>query len=225
MPLYEVTVRGSLYGQSTVNVFSYAVPDVLLATPTAAELLALLGFVPIGDPAELPTDTLFAAWRALVSVDVNFLSAEARELYSLTDFFEVAYSPAEVGGQANSAFSPFVAFGLFSNRVRTDIRRGFKRLAGVTEAQVDAGGVLASGAETDLALVATRMSAMLAGAAADYFPAVISREKITDEVTGKVTYQLYDDPAVQYDHTAVGVTYAGYENVRSQTSRQYGRGV
>lgn len=225
MALYEVTVRGSLYGQSVINVFSYSVTTGVIVTPSASELLNLMGFVPVGDPAELPAGTLFAAWRALVSVDVNFLSVEARELYSLTDFFEVAYSPAEVGGQANSAFSPFVAFGVFSNRVRTDIRRGFKRFAGVTEAQVDAGGDLEAGAVTALALVASKMSLVLSGATADYSPSVISREKVIDPVTGKVTYQLYADPVEQFEHTARGVTYAGYDTVRSQTSRQYGRGV
>jgi len=119
---------------------------------------------------------------------------------------------------------PFVAYGLKSTRTRTDIRRGTKRLAGVLEADVQAGGELTSGAKTLVANLAEKMGEILVGATANYSPAVISRERVVDEETGKVTYRLYASESVQEENTMFDVSWQGYDFVRSQVSRQYGRG-
>jgi len=227
MALYEVTLRQRYFDQACINTWNYAAEDGLGVTHSALELLTLMGFIPEGDPLALPADTVAALILAQQNAGVEWLSVEARELYSLTDFYEAAYSPALTGGlTSGDAMSPFVAYGLFSNRVRTDIRRGFKRFVGVSEGQVSSGGVLSGGALTWMTSVADAMSETLDGVASSYFPCIVSRlkEAIPDTDPVRYRYVLYPDPAEQDEHIALNVSWASYTQVRSQTSRQYGRG-
>jgi len=225
MSLYEVTLRQRYFDQSVINVFNYVTLAGIGVTPTALELITEMGFIPSGDPLAFDTDTLAGKISALQSVGAEFLSVEARELYSLTDFYEAVYSPALLAtGGAGEASPPFVAYGLFSSRVRTDIRRGFKRFVGVSETWVTHGGVVTGTGVTALADVAEKMSDVLSGVTAAYAPCVISRQKIVDIDTGRISYELYPTESEQEEHTAVGIEWAGYSTVRSQTSRQYGRG-
>jgi len=226
MALYEVTLRQSYYEQLCVNVFSYITLPGIGVTPNALELLTLMGFIPEGDPLAFPNDTLADAIFTIQSSAVNFLTVEARELYSVTDFYEAAYSPPIAGNlDTGDDLSPFVAFGFYTARVRTDIRRGFKRFVGVTEGVVDNGGLISAGLVSNLTDLTDRLSEELTGASAVYSPCVISREKIVDPDTGKVTYQLYETEAEQEEHVANPLVWSYYDTVRSQTSRQYGRGV
>jgi len=227
MPLYEVTLRQSYYDQQCINVWSYYSGPAIGATPSALELLTLMGFIPEGDPLEFPADTIAAALAVIQSDNVQYLSVEAKELYSLTDFYEAAYAPPLTGlNTGGDSMSPFVAYGSYSRRVRTDIRRAFKRFVGVMEADVQAGGTLTSGSITENTTLATAMSDVLAGSTASYSPAVISRlkEAIPDTDPVRYRYVLYPTEAEQEEHTAFNLTFAPYTVVRSQTSRQYGRG-
>jgi len=227
MAFYRVTLRQEYFGQQCINEWSYFSPDTLGATPSSLELLTLMGFIPEGDPLAFPADTIAAALAVVQSDNVQYLSVEARELYSLTDFYEAAYSPPLTGeNTGGDSMSPFVAYGSFSNRVRTDIRRAFKRFVGVMEADVAAGGELTSGSVTENTTLADAMSEILAGATAVYSPAVFSllKEPIPDTDPVRYRYVKYPDPADQDEHTARGISFAPYTVVRSQTSRQYGRG-
>lgn len=226
MALYEVTLRQSYYGQLCVNVFSYITLPGIGVTPNALELLTLMGFIPEGDPLAFPDDTVANAIFSFQSSAVNFLSAEARELYSVTDFYEAAYSPPIIGNlDTGDDMSPLVSFGFYTARVRTDIRRGFKRFVGVTEGIIDNGGLIGSGIVAALTDCAEAMSEELGGVTAAYSPCVISRERIVDPETEHVTYRLYETEAEQEEHVANPLVYTFYDAVRSQTSRQYGRGV
>jgi len=222
--IYEVVLRQRYFEQLCINVWNYTTEAGIGVTPNAFELLDQMGFIAAGDPLEFPADTIAAAISAL-QVGAEFLSAEAREVYSLTDFYEAVYSPA-INSEAASgeAQPPFVAYGLRSSRVRTDIRRGFKRFVGVGETWVTHGGVITGGGITALDAVADAMTAELTGLTATYVPCVLSRDKIVDVETGRVTYELYPTEAEQQDHLAAGIVWAGYSTARSQTSRQYGRG-
>lgn len=225
MALYEVTLRQRYYGQLCINVWNYVTLPGIGVTPNALELLTLMDFIPSGTPLEFPVDTVAETIWGIQDSEVLFLSAEARELYSVTDFYEAAYSPAIPGAQtANEGTTPFVAWGFYTARVRTDIRRGFKRFVGVPEQYVDAGGDVAAAIVADLVDVSAAMSETLVGTTAAYAPCVISREKIVDPEDGKVTYQLYDTLAEQEEHIAFPLVWTHYDQVRSQTSRQYGHG-
>jgi len=227
MALYEVALRQSYFDQQCINVFSYNAPSDLISTPSALELLELMGFIPTGDPLAFPEGTIADALATIQSDNVQYLSVEAKELYSLTDFYEAAYSPPLTGlNTGGDSMSPFVAYGLFSNRVRLDIKRATKRFVGVMEADVAAGGTLSSGSLTEVTALADLMSVQLEGTTAYYQPCVISRlkEPIPDTEPVRYRYVLYPDPADQNEHVASGITFAPYTTVRSQTSRQYGRG-
>jgi len=225
LALYEITLRQRYYDQLCVNVFSYHVPAGVGVTPTALELLTLAGFIASGDPLEFDADTLAYQLWLWQNSGVTFLTAEARELYSVSDFYEAAYSPAIPGNlAATDSAPPFVAYGLYTARVRLDIRRGFKRFVGVSENLIDPGGELGAAVLAGMADLAEAMSAILDGATANYRPCVISREKIVDEETGAVSYQLYPTEAEQEEHIAFPVVWSPYDQVRSQVSRQYGRG-
>lgn len=226
MALYEVTLRQRYNAQQALNVWSYYVAPGLGISPTSLELLTLMGFIP-EEGESAPRDNSIASYlQTLQNTSVEWLTIEARELYSVTDFYEGAYSPAWVGlYPSDSAMSPFNAYGAFSARVRTDIRRGFKRFVGVSEGAVGAFGALVAGQLSTLTTLCERMSEILDGATAVYEPCVISRRKVVDEETGKVTYELYPDPAVQEEHTAHPLVWAPYTTVRTQNSRTVGRGA
>lgn len=225
MGLYEVVLRSQYFGQQCINVFNYVNSPGIGVTPNALELLTEMGFIPTGDPLEFPADSVMALIQSISNTSVEFTSVEARELYSITDFYEAVYSPP-IQGTATSGdpVAPFMAYGLYSSRVRLDIRRAFKRFVGVSEGYVGSGGVLTAGITPVLVDLAAAMSAPLTGLTAEYLPCVISREKIVDPETGKVTYELYESEEEQYDHVAAPLTYTYYTTVRSQVSRQYGRG-
>jgi len=227
MAFYEVTLRQRYFDQLCINVFPYYVAQTVGQSPNALELLTELGFIPTGDPLAFPADTLAAALAVVQSDNVQYLSVEARELYSLTDFYEAAYSPPLTGlNTGGDSASPFVAYGVYSNRVRTDIKRGFKRFVGVMEADMLAGGVLTSGSLGELTDLAEKMSEVVLGTSAAYSPAVFSflKEEVPDSDPVRYRYVKYPDPADQAEHTAFDLTYAPYTVVRSQTSRQYGKG-
>lgn len=227
MAIYEVTLRQRYFDQLCINVWSYVSNVGVGITPSALELIEKMGFIPVGEPLAFPADTIGEKLQIVQSDNVEYLSVEAREVYSLTDFYEGAYSPPLTGlNTGGDSMAPFAAYGLFSNRVRTDIKRATKRFVGVMEADVGAGGVMTSGSITELSALADAMSETLIGTAAQYFPCVIQREKV--EVPGsdpvRYVYRLYEDPAEQAEHIAAGIEFAPYTTVRSQTSRQYGRG-
>lgn len=227
MALYEVTLRQRYFDQLCINVFPYTGDEGLTFTPNALDLLTAMGFIPSGDPLAFPADSIAAQIQDLQNSSVEFLSVEARELYSVTDFYEAVYSPPLLGTDASGTpVSPVMAFGLFSNRVRTDIRRGFKRFVGLGEVSMTTGGVLDSGFVDTLAILGDTMGEVLVGADSNYRPCVISRKKeaIPDTDPVRYRYVLYPTPEEQDEHLAVGVTYAPYSTVRTQVSRQYGRG-
>lgn len=225
MALYEVTLRQRFADQLCINVWNYFVVGGGFVTPSSLELLTLMGFIPSGDPLEFPADTVADAIWGLQDNDVTFLSAEARELYSVTDFYEAAYSPAIPAGRSTgTSEAPFIAYGFFTSRVRTDIRRGFKRFVGVDELLLDPLGVITDPGLALMDTLADAMSETLGGVTASYQPAVISRNKVVDVGTGAVTYELYATEAEQEEHVASPLAWAPYSTVRSQTSRQYNRG-
>lgn len=226
MALYEVVLRTRYVEQLCINVFNYWVTPGIGVTPNALDLLTLMGLIPIGTPLAFPANTIGEQLQLLQSDNLTYLSAEARELYSLTDFYEAVYAPGLAGGATGGdSMPPFVSYGLYSSRVRTDIKRGTKRFAGAMESGSNAGGTVVGTAAATLVDLAAEMSATLTGFSADYVPCVVSREFIPATEDDPAKYQLYADPAEQAEHLAIGVVWTPYEHIRSQVSRQRGRGI
>lgn len=223
--LYQVTLRQTFFGQECLNQWHYNSADVVGAVSGSFGLLSAMGF--IESAGVYPADGLFAALRAVQSDELDYVEVECAALYSPTDFYTLPFNPTPSGARTGAANTPVLSYGFSTNRVRRDVRRGQKRLTGTVEADVDAGGVVASAVLTLLNTVATRMSAVLTYVDEEttftYTPVVLSYEMYT-EPPDKPAYRPYPTLAEQLTHMASGVSWAAKPIVRTQVSRQYGRG-
>lgn len=226
--LYELTVFGRIFEQETVNRFNYVssgVPAAVSGSFALASAFGLirdgLGIIPIGTP--------FRKWYDLVSSAWNGINATVRAAsdYDVEDFYEVPFVPPVAGSVAGECLSPTMAFGFRTNRVRLDIDRGTKRLAGVPESFTGTGGSLDVAIGSGFQAAAAAFGAILTyddeGTPITFSPCVVSKESYAPS-PGRTAYRYYPTLAEQMDHVAVGITWQPYDRVRSQTSRQYGHG-
>jgi hypothetical protein len=226
--IYEVVLRGELFAQRTINRWNYvSTGDPGTSIPSFGLFLAMGWEATAG---ALDTPSVAGYIQALVSSAFHFRAVQVKNVYDPTDFYEAFYVDDPVGGSGGECNSPFVAYGLVSNQVSLAIAKGHKRLAGVDEALVGAGGVLISAGQDALEDIAVAMGAILnsieGGGDVDFSPTIIQKEKRpTDADPTRDAYYYYATEAEQLDHAAIGVSWAGVDTVRSQTSRQYGRGI
>lgn len=222
--LYEITLRSRYLGEPVYNTFNYVADTIPAGILGSFGLGVAFGAVASGEPIAFATGSILEKLRGVLSDEYKFESVVIRapREYDVTDFYEFGYPVAPTGAQGGVEMSAFNAFGLYSNRVRLDIRRGFKRFAGVCENQVEAGGVLGPTTFTYLGELATMLSDDLTytsgGSTVTYKPCIVSKEMyITDK--GNKAYQYYETLAEQLDHLAVSPLWSAYQSVRHQTSR------
>lgn len=226
MAILELLVRQAYFGQQLINRFHY----VSSGTPAAVSLSYALtyAFGVVDTAGTYPATAPFSVWRSSVIPQLTFIETEAKNLYSPTDFYTRPWTTPLAGTNVGEAASPVLAYGLRSSRVRTDIRRGFKRIGGVNESWVDAGGVLNATAVTQWSTFATRISQVLSfndeGNTITFSPVVLGYEEYTTP-SGRSAYRPYATESAQLDHAALGIVYSVMPNIRSQVSRQYGRGT
>jgi len=224
--LYEAVLIGNM-GNITevVNVWNYKGEVNGVEGGDAAALVSAMGFDPIA--GSFTADTMAAAIQALVSNTVQWRQIICRNVYDPTDFIDLPFVPVATGAGTGEALSPINAFGCRSNRTRLDISRGFKRFPGVLESQCDTLGDLTSAARTALTAVAVAMGESLSftdGTLTDTFlPVIVQKEKYTTG-SGKTAYKYWPTESVQLTKLAVGIVWEIYPQVRSQVSRQVGRG-
>lgn len=221
MPVYEVVLRQRYYNQETVNRWNYILTGTPAAVTGAFGLISAMGAI------SLSVGTLIAALRALQSDQVDFVDIEARNIYSTTDFYTRPFATSTNGQQSGEGMSPIQAYGFRTSRVRTDVRRGTKRFAGVSESLITSGGLLTETGLTAANALKDKMDDALSyddeGNTLTYTPCVCGKEAYTTP-SGKTAYRYYGTEASQLAHTASGVLWETYDTVRSQVSRQYGRG-
>lgn len=229
MPLYEVVVESNYFNQECINVFNYLSSGESAATLKSLLLIKAMGFIP--DNGVYPTGKIFHNLRQLQSANVSYIQVTCRDVYSNIDFYENPYVTNPTGAISNSdGMSPTSAYGLRTNRTRNDVRRGQKRFVGVVESGSGPGGVIPAGTLGTLATLATSMSAALTitdeGNTVTFNPVVVAKEKY--EVEGsdpaRFAYRYYPTFAAQSQRIMSGILYDPYATIRSQTSRQYGRG-
>jgi hypothetical protein len=229
MAILELVLSGLYFDQLVVNRLHYVSAGDSGPVTDSFALLAATGFIPPEPPAVLfDGATLAGSWQGNISEAYIFQSCYVKNLYDPTDFVEAPYPATITGDASGEACAPFMAYGFSSSRVRTDIRRGSKRIAGVVESSVDAGGVLSAGGLAIVNSLAERLSEVLtyddAGASLTLTPAVLGFEEYTTP-SGKRAYRKYATESAQLSHAAVGIVYTGKSTVRSQVSRQYARGA
>ena len=223
--LYEVALVGNLGESLIVNRWNY-VGNITSAPPLSAfGLLSAMGLIPTA--GAFPADTLGAAIAALTSNGLEWNQAIVRSIYDPLDFVDAPFVPVVPGIQSGDVEAAFVAIGFRSNRVRTDIHRGYKRFAGVNESLVNSFGVLTSTAVTLATTLATRLGEVLTYEETThtntYTPVVVHKDKVEDE-PGHFVYRYFETIEEQLDNVASGLTWENYPTVRSQISRQIGRG-
>jgi len=229
MAFYEIVVYGSYAGQLIVNRFHYQ-SDEAPGAGAAAERLAEVFGAAI-DQVPPVAGTVIGDWASIVSVNYSFDEFIVRDLYSVTNFFAAPFVPPLLGTAGGEGGSPFEAYGLTTNRVRTDIRRGQKRFVGVTEGNVTNNGLLVAGAVTALEALAASMSGVLVSTEGEstinFTPVILGLERHEPDPPEhpNVWYTYYDTAALQSDHVASGLIWTPKLQLRSQVSRQYGRGA
>jgi len=227
--ILEATLSGEYVGQLTINRWHYVSSgDPGPITPSFGLMVALGFLIPGYSATTFILDTVAKQLQNAVVGAFSFRAIYVRNLYEPADFVENAFPVGITGSASGEAASPVLAYGLNSTRVRTDIRRGQKRFAGVSEAAMNPGGVLTGPVLSELTALAGWMSDVLtyddAGASLSFTPTVLQYEQYSPS-PGKTAYRPYATEAEQLAHSAQGVTWSVKDRVRSQVSRQVGRGI
>lgn len=228
--LYEVTLDGNYLGQQIVNRWNYRSDGDDVPSGNAFGLVSAMGFTPVA--GLFTADSLAKAITAFTGEEMIYQQVICRAVYVPTDFVDVPFIPGvqgEISGQ--QAETPFLAAGLRTNRVRTDIGRGYKRFAGLVEGSVEDGGVISEGALGLINTLAGLMSDVLSfteDALTIAFTPCVVHKKLYHPSEGKNAYRYFTTEdggeAGQLENIATGITWEAYTQVRSQTSRQYGKG-
>jgi hypothetical protein len=225
--LYEITLKGTYFAQVVINRWNYYVPAIDGDAATANQLANAFGMpVTAGDFRE---DSVLAAIQAFQTSNMIYSSLFIRDVFSETDFTE--RFPDAVGAVVGEAQSPVLSLGFRTDIKRLNVGRGMKRLAGVAEGATGTGGSITGTYITAGELIATRMSETIADAGADvsaaFIPCVAGKLKYVVPGSDPVryAYKYFPDIDTQFDHLGIGVTWEMYDQVRTQGSRQYGRGI
>ena len=225
--LYELVLNLQYLGNKFVNRWNYISSEEGVSALGAFGLVQALGLFVTGDPVNFPVDTLGAAIQAILNSQTIFVQTYCKNVYEPLDFYDYAFVADTVGGDAGAGLSPVNAIAATSTRTRTDIRRGQKRFGGISADWATNGGGLTTEALTKLQTVCDRMSEDVSYnngvTVVGYTPVVVGKQKVTDS-EGKVSYQYYSTLAAQMDHVALAPVWSPKTNIRTQGSRQYGRG-
>lgn len=225
MPLYELTLTSEFQGQLCINRWNYLSTGVPAVVSGSFGLIsAFTGVTTM--PADPSAGSVMAAIMNLSTNGVRFLGLTAKAIYDVVDFYERPFVPNLWGVVSGDGLPPFVSYGFRTNRVRQDIARATKRFVGVSETYQLNGEIIGTGVAAVNAL-ANSMSQVLAyddeGNTISYSPAVVKKEAYTTD-KGTRAYRYYATEAEQLQNIATGVLWQAYATVRSQTSRQFGRG-
>lgn len=227
--LFEVVLQGQYFGQEIINRWNYLSTSVPAAVTPSFGLASGFGGIPDPVDSTFPVGSVMRALEAALSTEFQFISLTVNNIYDLSDFYSIPYAPGQNGTNGTGdAMPPINAYGLKSSRVTRAVRAGHKRFAGVNEGEVDPGGVLTAAALTLIGDIATAMNANATyddeGTTLTYIPCVVSKLKYTTP-SGKTAYKYYPTLAEQVPaHVAQAPIWSVMPDVRSQTSRQYGKG-
>jgi hypothetical protein len=224
MAIYEVTLNSTYYGQNCLNRWNYIAGGIPAAVQGSFGLAFAFGFA-----QPVTAGTIYNRIKLVSSSSVIFTGYRVVNLYDPEDFYSTPFGSAQNGDIASEGMPPFASYGFRSNQVTLAVARGTKRLVGVVEsASLPGGGVLGTTLSSQLTPLAAAMGEVLTyedeGNTVSYSPAILSRQEYAPS-PGKVAYRKYPTEAEQLEHAAIGISWEPYNTVRSQVSRQYGRGA
>lgn len=228
MPIMEVVLEQEYLGQNIINRFNYLATGTPSAVMWSIALVNAIGA--IESAGVYPPTGLMKTIANMQDNSVNFVQVTARDVYSNVDFYEAPFVVPLVGQNGATGGAPFTSLGFRTNRTRNDIRRGTKRFVGVPLAQLNEGGVVGGTLAGLMANVATVMTDVLEyddeGNTLSFAPIVCGKEKYLPEgnVAPNYAYRYYETEEEQEDWIMQSIIWDYYTTLRSQTSRQYGRG-
>jgi hypothetical protein len=227
--LFEIVLQQSYYGQTLINRWNYISTSTPAAVTLSFGLTAAFGGIPDPVTHAFPADSIMLFMSQLQNTNLIYASLTALNVYELDDFYTIPYTSANHGTNGTGdAMSPTAAYGLRSTQVTRAIRAGHKRIGGVPEGMVAAGGVIDTATPGSLLSLAETMSNPLTyddeGTTLTYIPVVVSKEKKHPPGKESWAYYYYATLTEQMAHVAEGVIWSPMGNIRTQTSRQYGRG-
>lgn len=205
--IYYISLFGTINSQQTLNQFWFRQESGV----AGAEELAL----------EF-RNSILTAWRGVVSSVWNTSSLKCYNWDDPLDFIEDTYAPL-AGLLSGNCQAPYIAFGLFQPRKRTDMRQGSKRIAGVfTNAAFN--GVITDGAV--LSGMATLCAAM-SDPVVSTDPAGSWQQIIVRRVnTGTPTNPVYEVPSpITVNDYYTADSWQFKLQVTTQNTRKIGRGA
>lgn len=229
--LYEVVFDQRYFGQQVINRFNYVSSGTPAVVSASFALVTAMGWGG-GDGYSIPDlgITFQEQWRVPQVAALTYVEIICKAIYDVTDFYTLPLVPPMTGlDVAAAGMSPTTAMGWRSNRVRSDIGRGMKRMAGISEASVAPGGVLESGALGWANQVVIALTSPLIyddeGNIITFTPCIVKKQKYTPVGSTKPAYRYFPDEAEQMENLAQGISWQPYTQVRTQSSRQYGHGA
>jgi hypothetical protein len=234
MPLHELILRQEFAGQECINRFNYVSSGTPAAATLSFGLAKAAGFVLSAPDIEFEQNSLARAIQNLQTSDVTFVDILVKDIYDVVDFYTTSFPPLVVGTIQGGleSMSPAIAYGFRSNRTRLDIKRGFKRFVGVGEGKVGPLGVIDNAVLTgpidNLRIdLGTTLTYDDEGNTLTYRPVIVKKFKYTTSA-GTTAYRYATDQeggeTAQLAQVADANVWQAYTTVRTQVSRQYGRG-
>lgn len=221
--LFEVTLRQNFLTKPAINRWHFNSSGTPASVSLSFALVSALGGIPAPITGAFPAGSLMEAIAALQADDVVYQEIEAKALYSVTDFYATPFPSGQRGVRTGEVMNNFESFSIRSSRVRTDIGRGFKRFAGVTEDRVNAGGVVASSAVADMQAICDILNAGVTyddeGTTLTFTSCVLGFQEYTTP-KGKPAYRPYPTLTAQLDHAAIGVIWSPVTLTTTQNSRK-----
>jgi len=225
--LYELTVRGTVSGETYINRYNYNSGGVGAAVTGSFALASAWGAVPEPITGNITPLTPFAWFLSIASAQTRIMEITVAALYDPLDFYSVPYPVGKLGSQAGVPMSPFLVYPLQTNIVRTDVGRGSKGIGGCVEDLVEANGVIQASAMDFLASLSAALSDVLEyddeGSGFTFTPAILSKEEYTTP-RGNRAYKKYETLAEQLEHTALGITWQPKPEISTRNSRKRGHG-
>lgn len=226
MPIMELVDRQLYQNQEVINRYNFIANGTPASVSLSFALVYAFGAI-LDNTGNYPTSGLFEYVRDVQAAAITHTEIQARDMYSVTDFYTRPFLSPPGGNNAGGGASPFEALGFKSNRVRSDVSRGYKRYAGIPPAFIGDGGLLQGGGISVGALLATKLGDILEyddeGNTITFTPCVLGLDMYTSPPARKA-YRPYATETEQLAHTAVGVVWGTYDRIRSQVSRQVGHG-
>lgn len=225
MVLMEAKVFQGLDNSQCVTNLNYVGSGTPAAVSMSFALTAALGLI---DGITPGVGDVFQAWRNSISSSLFVTEVQVKAVFSGTDFYTLPLVSNNNGIQTGEPSGSFIVFPFQTNRVRSDIRRGNRRIAGVCEDLIGSFGVITPTHLATLELLGDAFSDILTyddeGNTLSFTPVVVSKEKYQTPA-GNDAYRYYDSEVEQALHLAAGVAWLPKDVISSQVTRKRGRGI